>query len=151
MSHMTSKTHQTTTYLDKYSIASIAWLVTLYVATALTAGVDASPEGGLALILFEARHVIMHSLAFAIQAWLIAHALRLPSSKNAIHNGLLLIALVLILGIGQEVLQSLYRQEIRMLASLWDLAVDTAGGAAGWWWYRHQCTKLQQQYTQIRG
>jgi hypothetical protein len=125
-------------YLDKYAIFSVVWLITLYVATALTAGVDASPEGGLALILFEARHVVMHSLVFAVQAWLIARALRVPHSHGAPRTGTLLVTLVLTLGIGQEVLQSLYRCEIRVLPSLWDLVVDTMGGIAGWWWYKHR-------------
>ena len=133
--------------LDKYRIASITWLIALYVATALTAGIDNTPEGNLARLLFEARHVLMHALVFAVQAWLIAHALRLPDNRNTMRKGLWLILLVLILGIGQEALQSLYRSEVRTLASLWDLAVDTAaGGAIGWGWYRHQ-TKRQSQST----
>lgn len=130
-------------YLDKHTIASVAWLITLYIATALTAGVDASPEGGLDLLLFEARHVAMHLLMFAIQAWLIAQALRLSGSQDIMRNGIFLVGLVLLLGIGQEALQSLYRHEIHMLASLWDLAVDMAGGTAGWWWYSYQRTRLQ--------
>lgn len=132
-----------TIWYDKHALAPVVWLVALYVATALTAGVDATPDGGVDLILFEARHIAMHLAAFAIQAWLIANALRLSGGPGTMHNGALLIALVLVLGVGQEALQGLYRQEVRVLASLWDLAVDTAGGAIGWWWYKLRQARLR--------
>ncbi|MBN1428388.1 MAG: hypothetical protein JXB07_08385 [Anaerolineae bacterium] len=143
---MIKKIYQTT-YFNRYQIASIVWLIVIYIVTALTAGVNASPEGGLALILFEARHVVMHSLIFAVQAWLISHALKLPGDLHTRHNGLRLLTLILLLGIGQEALQSLYRQEIRVLPSLWDLAVDVAGGAVGWGVYQYQHRRSQLRHT----
>lgn len=124
-----------------YMLAPAVWLVMLYIATALTAGVDATPERSTEQILFEMRHIAMHLLAFAVQAWLIAHALRPAGDLETKRSGLWLVVLVLVLGIGQEVLQGLYRHEMRTWASLWDLTVDTSGGAIGWWWYRRQLTR----------
>lgn len=124
--------------IDHYTLAPVAWLIMLYIATAFTAGCDVTPEGGIELVLFEARHVAIHLLAFAIQSWLIARAIRPSGHLDTRRSSMWLIALVLVLSVGQEALQSLYRSEVRVLASLWDLAVDTVGGAAGWWWYRHR-------------
>lgn len=133
--------------LNKHRLVPITWLIMLYIGTALTAGVDTSPKGGVALIIFETRHVIMHLLAFAIQAWLIGYGLGMSSDHHNRSIGIWLIMVVLILGIGQEALQSLYRHEIRLLASLWDLTVDTTGGVIGWWWHKHQRTRLRSQYS----
>ncbi len=131
--------------LDKYTFAPMVWLVMLYIATALTAGVDARPEGGFDLILFEARHGVIHLLAFAVEAWLIACALRLSGNSGTERDGIGLIVLALVLGIGQEALQSLYRHEVRVLASLWDVAVDATGGALGWCWHKHWRAGVQPQ------
>ena len=145
MSH-TVTTPNNTLSTRAYMLAPAVWLVMLYIATALTAGVDATPEHSAERILFEVRHVAMHLLAFAVQAWLIAHALRLTGDLETKRSGIWLIALVLVLGIGQEALQGLYRHEIRTWASLWDLTVDASGGAIGWWWYRRQLIRTRTQY-----
>jgi len=42
-----------------------------------------------------------------------------------------LLITALLLGVGQEVLQSLLRGRIRLLPSLFDLFVDTSGAAVG--------------------
>ena len=148
MGHQADNKPRTILLLNRYKIASVAWLIALYAATALTARIDTSPDDVLMLFLFELRHVIMHLLAFAIQAWLIAHAVQLPSDPDTKRDGGRLIALVLILGFGQEALQSVYRSEIRAVASLWDLVVDTGGGAAGWWWYTYRQIQFQNRPRQ---
>jgi hypothetical protein len=124
----------------------VVWLIMLYVSTAVTAGAGATPEGDIALILFELRHVALHLLAFSIEGWLIANALRLPADSVTMRSGIWLIVVVLTLGIGQEALQGLYRNEVRVLASLWDLAVDATGGAIGWWWHKHRHTGPLSRY-----
>jgi hypothetical protein len=136
---------------DKHKLTPAIWLVALYIATALTAGIDASPDGGLALFLFETRHVMMHASVFAIQTWLVANALQLPRDGERRYNGMLLILLILTLGIGQEALQSLYRHEIRTFASLWDLLVDIGGGAGGWWLYTRWLHKIHHWPSTVGG
>lgn len=130
-------------------LAPVIWLIMLYTATALTAGVDTSPNGGINLLLFEVRHVAMHLLAFAVQSWLIARALRLSAGFVTISRCAWLVALVFVLGMGQEALQALYRHEVRVTASLWDLVVDTTGGLIGWWWHIHRDTRFPLQ--SVRG
>jgi hypothetical protein len=144
MRHMLERIPRPTLSINRYMLASVAWLIVLYTATALTAGVDATPEGSTERLLFEIRHVVMHLVAFAVQARLIAHTLPLSDKWEMRNRAMGLIALVLALGIGQETLQSLYRYEVRMWASVWDLAVDAAGGAIGWWWDRHRRARAQQ-------
>ena len=116
-------------------IPAIVWLIIMYTATALTAGIDAAPEGGRELVLFEARHIIIHALGYAVQIWLIAFALGSLSQYDLRCVTLVLMGLALAVGIGQETIQSVIRAEIYVLASIFDLAVDAAGAGMGLWVY----------------
>ena len=116
-------------------LPAIAWLIIMYVATALTAGIDASPEGGLELVVSEARHVIIHALGYAVQAWLVIYALDPLNRTNSTRVAVVLMGLTLALGVGQETIQTIARQEIFPLNSLFDLVVDVGGAGVGWWVY----------------
>jgi hypothetical protein len=43
----------------------------------------------------------------------------------------IILGLILVLGLGQEVLQSAIRREVTLLGSSWDLLVDLGGASAG--------------------
>jgi VanZ family protein len=103
-------------------LASILWMAALYVATLINEMFRVGPED---LLLFEAQQIIVHTVSYAVQAWLIASAVNAPATA--------LIGLAVVIGLGQEVLQSLVRGFILPLGSLVDLIVDGAGAALGLW------------------
>lgn len=117
----------------------ILWLAVMYLGTALTAGIDAAPSGGLARAAFEGRHIIMHALAYAAQVWLAAWAVS-ASDSDVSGAVLILLAMGLAIGAGQEALQTIVREELRLTASLFDLAVDGLGAVIGWWLYHRMKT-----------
>jgi hypothetical protein len=125
----------------------LLWLLALYIGTAATVGLDPAPDALLARILFEARHVLMHTVAFSGQIALVAWALRVESPQRRAWIGLA--GLALALGVGQEVIQALLRGQVFPVNSAFDLLVDAAGGALGllaWsWWMR------QSGISQMKG
>jgi hypothetical protein len=97
-------------------------MVMLYLATAANEILHVGPENPL---LFEAQQVALHTMVYAIQAWLLARAVDAPAAA--------LIGLALAIGLGQETLQSLWRGHLTALGSAIDLAVDGMGAALGLW------------------
>lgn len=108
------------------------WLGAIYLATALAEGAR-PPELFWARLLFELQHVAAHSLAYAVQAGLIAAAIPVAGGHRASLGLLMLIA---VLGAGQETLQSLLRARVEAFGSLFDLAVDVAAAALALHWWR---------------
>lgn len=109
----------------------IIWMFGLYLVTTLTAGFDIEPSNLLQVIWNEVQHVVIHVFGYAVQVWLIAHALGPATRSNRGRTAAVLIGLGLVLGIGQEVLQTLVRAELRLLPSIFDLVTDTAGAWLG--------------------
>lgn len=109
------------------------WLIAMYIGTALMAGLDPAPQERLARLVFEARHVVTHTLAFAVQIGLIVWATRRRGQALTRREGLLLIGLGLALGLGQEALQAILRTRLYVVNSAFDVAVDGAGSVLGWW------------------
>ncbi|HPV08267.1 MAG: VanZ family protein [Aggregatilineales bacterium] len=104
------------------------WLIAVYVVTAITATnniLPVPPE------LLEARNIIVHATTYAITGVLLAWAGDRPGQRFDAGALLVLLITALLLGVGQEVLQSLLRGRIRLLPSLFDLFVDTSGAAVG--------------------
>lgn len=104
------------------------WLIAVYVVTAITATnniLPVPPE------LLEARNIIVHATTYAITGVLLAWAGDRPGQRFDAGALLVLLITALLLGVGQEVLQSLLRGRIRLLPSLFDLFVDTGGAAVG--------------------
>jgi hypothetical protein len=97
-------------------------MAALYVATVINEILRVGPEDPL---LFEAQQIAVHMVSYAVQAWLIARATPAPAAA--------LIGLAVVVGLGQEVLQSLVRGFILPLGSLVDLVVDGAGAGLGVW------------------
>jgi VanZ family protein len=114
------------------TVLPFLWMGFVYVGTTGLAGLDPRPCCGAARALFEIRHVLTHLASFAIQVWLICLAVRLPTGGRLTRWAGLLIALGLLLGLGQETLQTLLRHNLSALDSLWDLAVDLIGSTLGW-------------------
>jgi hypothetical protein len=129
----------------------LLWLLVLYAGTAATAGLDPAPDALLARILFEARHVLMHTAAFSGQITLVAWALRIESPQRRVWIGLA--GLALALGVGQEAIQALLRGQVFPVNSAFDLLVDTAGGALGLLaWSRWMCrTGISQTKGEVDG
>lgn len=107
-------------------LAPILWMTALYLATAANEILHVGPEDPL---LFEAQQIAVHTVSYAVQAWLLARAIAPTSSRKR----LALIALTLTIGVGQEALQSLIRGDIAALGSLVDLIVDGVGAVLGLW------------------
>lgn len=101
----------------------ILWIGFMYLATVInewTATDIPSP------FLFELAHVIIHALGFAILALLVIWAAE-KSEKML----LAILFAALIVGLGQEVIQSVMRSAINPGLSLFDLLVDSVGAMLG--------------------
>ncbi len=112
-------------------LPAVMWVLGMYVATALTAGVDAAPAGGAARVLFEARHIVIHALGFAVLGMLIAWPLRVSARPD--RSWMTLFGAALGVGIGQEALQAVLRERVYLGNSLLDAATDVMGAVLGLW------------------
>ncbi len=108
------------------------WVAALYLATAIN---EAFPHPEHASPLIEARQVAIHLIGYAVLAALVAHGLS-GQGHPPIHVAALAIGLAPLLGLGQEALQTILRQEFRPIGSVIDLLVDTLGAALGLYLYR---------------
>ncbi|GAB4479677.1 MAG: hypothetical protein Kow00124_25590 [Anaerolineae bacterium] len=108
------------------------WVAALYLATAIN---EALPHPEHASPLIEARQVAIHLIGYAILAALVAYGLGEQGVSPA-HIAALAIGLAPLLGLGQEALQTVLRQEFGPVGSGVDLLVDTLGAAAGLHLYR---------------
>ncbi|GAB4556648.1 MAG: hypothetical protein Kow0047_00340 [Anaerolineae bacterium] len=85
-------------------------------------------------------HVVLHVLLFAVLAWLLA-SLRLPLPRP--WRLLAIAGVIMLVALGQEVLQLWAKGRGPGRDELFDLGVDMAGAALGWlafyghrWWAR---------------
>ncbi|MCC6905915.1 MAG: hypothetical protein IT326_08745 [Anaerolineae bacterium] len=135
---MTSQAHESAVVLPaaRRMAPALAYLVALYLATAIMAGRDPRPPGLLAQAVFELRHIVIHFAGYLIQAWLLAWGL--PAGHHGRRVAALVLLLALGIGLGQEALQALLRGYVRLWPSAFDLLVDGAGAALGlvvfWRW-----------------
>lgn len=104
------------------------WLFALYIVTAVTARNDLLP---VPPELLEARNIIVHAVTYAVLGVLLAWASDRPGRRFDARAWLVLLSTALILGVGQEALQTVLRWRLRPAQSLFDLFVDTSGAAAG--------------------
>jgi hypothetical protein len=77
--------------------------------------------------------VLAHSFVYAVQAGLVAGAVCLTAAdiRPRTRPLLIILSLILVLGLGQEILQSSIRREVTVLGSSWDLLVDVGGAMLG--------------------
>lgn len=110
-----------------------AWLIAIYLITWLAADIEPPPRNFWERVWFEAYHIFAHSFVYAVQIGLLAGALRLTPAAVRPRARLFvpLLALMAVLGLGQETLQSLLRSHITVSGSLFDLLVDTGGAWLG--------------------
>ena len=113
----------------------IGWMMVVYGGTTLLAKADPAPCCGIPRAIFETRHALTHLATFTLEGWLLCRAVTLTGNKRLSRPALALIGLGLAIGFGQETLQTLLRNHLLALDSLWDLTVDLAGSALGWWLY----------------
>jgi VanZ family protein len=102
------------------AIPSLLWLAAMYAATAFS---EAAPP----LRLIEWQRIAIHTTGYLILALAMAYAVR-PASRRTI---LTLLALAALAGLGQEAIQSIARQRVYAVASLFDVGVDTVGAWLG--------------------
>ncbi len=113
------------------------WLIAIYLITVLSEDFRPPPENFWQRLWFETYHVLAHGGVYAIQAGLIAGAVRLAPAdiRPRARSAILIVGLIAVFGLGQEVLQSVLRHEITLLGSTWDILVDASGAAAALWAY----------------
>jgi hypothetical protein len=73
-------------------------------------------------------HVVMHAALFAGLAFLLVLAFQIPLNRN---TAVTVIGTILLVGVFQEVLQSISTGQFMVLPALFDLCVDLTGGLAG--------------------
>jgi hypothetical protein len=123
-------------------IPAVLWTLALYAATAATAGQAVVPQVALdatagqiwqARLLFELKHVIMHAAAYGALAGLlmIPHGSRKRSDLSP--ACLVVFCIVLTIGAGQELIQTLIRWDLRPGNSLLDIISNGAGAMLGLW------------------
>ncbi|MBN1311054.1 MAG: hypothetical protein JXB30_06505 [Anaerolineae bacterium] len=119
-------------------LPAIAWTLALYMGTALTAGQafipataqNATPEQiKQAWLWFELKHVILHAAAYSVLVWLLAWPYGGDWKKKRRRFLVNLLTAILLIGLGQEAVQSIVRWQIRLTNSLVDLASNTGGAA----------------------
>jgi VanZ family protein len=106
------------------------WVIALYVVTAVTTLVDVLPVPPQ---LLEVRNIAVHFSAYAVLGALLAWAVGGSGQRFDRREWAVLLLTALLLGLGQEVLQTVLRNRAYPLNSLLDLAVDVSGAAAGLW------------------
>ncbi len=100
------------------------WMAAMYAGTLIAALFFHSK---LAPPILELRNVAIHSTGYAVLAGLIAWALDAPRRIERKQALAVIAGVGLILGIGQEILQTVLRNRAFLGNSLFDLGVDTTG------------------------
>lgn len=111
------------------------WMLVIYAGTTLLNARDPAPCCGLPRVVFEVRHALTHLASFGLEVWLLCRAVELHGANRLTRQAAILVGVGLALGFGQETIQTVLRNHLDALGSLWDLVVDLAGSALGWWVY----------------
>lgn len=119
-------------------LPAVVWTLALYAGTTLTAGKALGPsvtqdatveQVKAAWFWFDFQHMILHAAAYGVLAGLLA----LPGWGQTRGECLSLLAvflsIVLVVGLGQEAIQTVIRWEARPGDSLGDLASNFTGAA----------------------
>jgi hypothetical protein len=118
------------------SIAALGWVLTLYGLTAATAGLNVGPAAppqataaqlSESAVWFEANHVVLHAACFAVLMGIIAFGNRTILASRKLPIVASLVALAVLVGMGQEALQGAIRARLVLDNSLFDLVCDLAG------------------------
>jgi hypothetical protein len=123
--------------MRKY-LPAIVWTLALYAGTTLTAGKalvplvaqDATAEQARAAwFWFDFQHVILHAAAYGVLAGLLALPAWGRTRRARLSRLVIFLSVVLIVGLGQEAIQTVIRWEARLADSLGDLASNFTGAA----------------------
>ncbi len=77
-------------------------------------------------------HIVMHAIQYAVLVMLTGYVL---GFKRGFFSLLLSAGIIIVVGVGQEVLQLITHSTVPGWNSLFDLGVDLAGGFAGYLFY----------------
>jgi len=105
-------------------LPAVLWLIFIYVLTALADTVEHPPTEFWARVAFEVEHLLAHSSVYAIETWLILRTVGIPNDRRTL---LILLALMVVFGVGQETMQAILRAKLELLGSVWDLFTDGVG------------------------
>jgi hypothetical protein len=118
-------------------LPAAAWTVALYAGTMLTAGKAFIPvvaqdatvdQVRAAWFWFDFQHVVLHAAAYAVLAGLLAlPAWGKKTRKEFVSLLVVFLSVVLIVGLGQEAIQTAIRWEVRLADSLSDVASNFGG------------------------
>ncbi len=121
--------------MHKY-LPAIVWTLALYTGTALTAGQALAPlvaqdatieQVRAAWFWFDFEHVILHAAAYGVLAGLLALPAWGKTRSECLSLLAILLGIVLVVGLGQEAIQTIIRWEARVGDSLGDLASNFSG------------------------
>ena len=121
--------------MDKRKIFVLLWLAGILIpinwigqiAETLRQGYHVANQSELA-------HVVVHLIMFGGSVFLLLHIFNLPLTRR---TAVLLAGLLLVLAIGQELLQLQVKQRGYGWPETFDLLVDLAGAILGWMTYRY--------------
>lgn len=119
-------------------LAAIAWTLGLYVGTMVTAGKAFIPTVAqeataeqirMAWFWFDFQHVILHAAAYGVLAGLLVLPAGDKTRREQLSLLVLLLSVILMVGLGQEAIQTAIRWQLRLADSLGDLATNLLGAA----------------------
>lgn len=121
--------------MRKY-LPAIVWTLALYAGTTLTAGKalvplvaqDATAEQARAAwFWFDFQHVVLHAAAYGVLAGLMALPITCKTRRERLSLLVVFLSVILVVGLGQEAIQTAIRWEARLADSLGDLASNFTG------------------------
>lgn len=121
--------------MRKY-LPAVGWTLALYAGTTVTAGKTLVPlvtqnatteQVRAAWFWFDFQHVILHAAAYGVLAGLMALPAWGKTRKQHLSLLVVFLSVVLLVGLGQEAIQTVIRWEVRPADSLSDLASNFTG------------------------
>lgn len=111
-------------------ILAYLWMLSLYSVTAVAALFDVLP---VRPELLEVRNVVVHATTYAVQGLLFAWAVDQPRHRVRFDRRTwqIMLAAIAMMGIGQEILQTVLRRRVYPINSVFDVVVDVSGAALG--------------------
>lgn len=120
-------------------LPAITWTLALYAGTTLTAGKALAPaiaheatteQVKLAWFWFDVHHVVLHAAAYGVLGGLLALTARANRTRRERISLLVaFLVIILIVGLGQEAIQTAIRWEVRLADSMGDLVSNFSGAA----------------------
>lgn len=137
--------------MDKRKLFALFWLVAMiFPYSRLLPYWDDLRRAFWRLFASELAHVIGHLFLFSIFTALVLAVFQLPLDWR---SAVLVAGVVLLVGVGQELLQLQVKGRAFGGPEVFDLGVDLVGGALGWQlarWMRHYGRYLRMAYYMLK-